>query len=144
MGKRKRNVRKIKRTCKLPIAKLQRQLWVYCKLLTRKIHGNTCYTCNTKNLSSSNWQTGHLFSKATLGANLKYDLRVLRPQCLTCNIWHGGRGADFISNMIIREGQAYVDQLSAERNLKVNPYEHYTMLISKYKIMLEDLDAKTS
>lgn len=133
---------RVKKQSKEPIAKVQRRLWVYCKLLTRKIHGNECYTCGQKNLEGSNWHTGHLLPKSTCGANLKYDLRVLRPQCASCNIWGGGRGADFVRNMIIREGQEYVDKIFAERNSKpIKAHDYYIMLAEKYRLMLGDLNA---
>lgn len=131
---------RIKKESKQKISVLQRKLWVYCKALTRKIHGNTCYTCGMKDLEGSNWHTGHLLSKASLGANLKYDLRVLRPQCAKCNIWGGGMGADFVRNMIVREGQEYVDQIFRERNSgTIKAYDHYLMLIEKYKLMLQEI-----
>ena len=108
-------------------------------MLTRAKYGNTCYTCDTKNLSGSNWHTGHLLAKASLGAYLKYDLRVLRPQCGVCNLFRGGMGAEFLRRIIIHDGQEYVDQIFKDRNLIVKAYDHYFMLTEKYKIMLEDL-----
>lgn len=139
MEHKRRKVRKqVRRTSKMPISKLQRKLWVYCKLLVRKLYPHECYTCGAKNLTGSNLHTGHLLSKASLGANLKYDLRVLRPQCANCNIWGGGRGADFLRNMILREGQDYVDKIFAERKSIIKAYDHYLMLTEKYRLMLED------
>lgn len=131
---------KLRRQSKESIAKLQRRLWVYCKLITRKVHGNECYTCGEKNLEGSNWHTGHMIAKAACGANLKYDLRILRPQCSVCNLWRGGMGAEFVRNMIIREGQEYVDGIFADKNITLkNAHEHYLMLAEKYKLMIQDL-----
>ena len=136
MAKRKRIIRRKIKSCKLPIAKLQRKLWVYCRMVVRKIYGNECYTCSSKNLEGRNWQTGHLIPKATCGAYLKYDIRVLRPQCSNCNIWNGGRGADFLKNMIEREGQEYVDKIFQDRNLIIKPYDRYMELLENYKKIL--------
>lgn len=140
MVKRKRNV--LRKVSKQPISKLQRKLWVYCRLLTRRKYGNECYTCGEKGLEGSNWHTGHLIAKAAIGANLKYDLRVLRPQCGVCNIFRGGAGADFLRNMIIREGQEYVDGIFRDRTLTTKAYPYYEMLIEKYKLMLDELDTQ--
>ena len=138
--KRKRSIRrKVRRTSKLPIAKLQRKLWVYCKLLIRKLYGNTCYTCDKKGLEGSSWQTGHFIPKSTCGALLKYDLRNLRPQCFHCNLNLGGNVALFMQKLIIREGQEYVDQIFKDRLLIIKPYDHYLSLVEKYKIMLEEI-----
>ena len=93
-------------------------------------------------MEGSNWHTGHLIAKAAIGANLKYDLRVLRPQCGVCNIFRGGAGADFLRNMIIREGQEYVDGIFRDRTLTTKAYPYYEMLIEKYKLMLDELDTQ--
>jgi hypothetical protein len=122
--------------------KLQTKLWELCKQLTRKIHGNSCYTCTQENLKGINWQTGHFLPKGSCGAYLKYDLRNLRPQCMRCNIDLGGNGAVFSRNLIIREGQKYVDDLFEDRNKQLpgkQSYEYYKMLFEKYKLILEEL-----
>lgn len=126
---------KLKKQSKAPISKIQRQLWVECKRIIRAKYGNTCYTCGKKNLEASNWHTGHMFAKASIGAYLKYDLRVLRPQCYFCNINCGGRGAEFIENMRDIEGDKYVDEIIKDRQKIVNAYEHYTALLARYKNM---------
>ena len=84
-----------------------------------------------------------MLSKAVLDPYLKYDLRVLRPQCSKCNIWNGGMGAEFHRKMIIREGQTYVDQFFRDRKFNVSSkeaYSHYESLIHKYELILEDLN----
>ena len=74
-----------------------------------------------------------MIAKASLGAFLKYSLRLLRPQCYNCNINCGGMGAVFIENMRRIEGDEYVDQILADRNVTVKAYDHYLKLLEEYK-----------
>lgn len=74
-----------------------------------------------------------MFAKASVGAYLKYDLRILRPQCYFCNINCGGRGAEFIENMRRIEGDEYVDQILKDKNVTVKAYDHYLKLLEEYK-----------
>lgn len=131
---------KLKKKSHRKISIIQRKIWEYCKILIRSKYGNVCYTCGAKGLSGSNWQTGHCWAKATLGAYLKYDLRVLRPQCYHCNINCGGRGADFIENMRRIEGNEYVDQIIKDKQITVNAMDFYIEIEQKYKKMVDDID----
>lgn len=124
---------KLRKKSKQSISLIQRKLWEHCKRITRERYGNTCYTCNAKNLSGTNWHTGHLWAKASLGAFLKYDLRVLRPQCMACNIWKGGMGADFYLKMWQEHGADYMNKLLADRKITVKAYDHYVLLLEEYK-----------
>lgn len=128
-----------KRKNKSVITKTQDKLWELCKQITRLEHPHICYTCNISGLSGSNLQTGHMLAKASLGAYLKYDLRLLRPQCLTCNIHRGGMGAIFIENMRKVEGNVYVDQVLKDRNVTVKALTHYQSLILLYEKRLKNL-----
>ena len=123
----------MRKESKQKISVIQRLLWVECKRIVREQFGNVCYTCGAKNLIGSNWHTGHLIPKAACGAYLKYDLRILRPQCYHCNINLGGNGAEFYRRMIQREGATYVDMLIADKNVTVKAYDHYVKLLVEYK-----------
>lgn len=123
----------IRKKSKQPISLIQRKIWELCKQIIRKRYGNVCYTCSRTGLEGSNWHTGHMLAKASLGANLKYDLRLLRPQCYNCNINQGGRGADFIENMRRIEGNEYVDRILEDRKLIVKAYDFYIQLLETYK-----------
>ena len=131
---------KLKRESKQKISVIQRKLWELCKNIVRKKYGNTCYTCGRSALSGSNWQTGHMWAKASVGAYLKYDLRLLRPQCAVCNLWQGGRGADFYSRMLQEIGQSAMDVLQKDRQVSVKAYDHYVKLMSDYQIILDNLN----
>lgn len=123
----------MRKQSKAPISKIQRQLWNECKRIIREKHGNTCYTCLRTGLCGSNWHTGHLWSKASLGAYLKYDLRVLRIQCYNCNINRGGMGADFYKNMLQEIGEEKMAELEKDRQKIVKAYDYYVTLLLEYK-----------
>jgi hypothetical protein len=127
---------------KLPLPKLQRKLWVVVRELAEKLYPKDCYTCESKNLTGHNCQLGHMIPKSVCGILLKYDIRQLRWQCSRCNIWGGGMGAEFVKRMMVREGTEYVEKIFQDRNSYVKPYEHYLFQLEKYKLMLEDLNAK--
>jgi hypothetical protein len=124
---------RLKKKSKQSISKIQRAIWQECKRIIRAKYGNTCYTCGARQLIAINWHTGHLISKASLGAYLKYDLRLLRPQCYSCNINKGGMGAIFIENMRKIEGNEYVNQILTDRSKTVKAYDHYINLLQEYK-----------
>ncbi len=125
----------MKKKSKQKISVIQRKIWEHCKRIIRKRYGNSCYTCGAKGLSGSNWHTGHLLAKASVGAFLKYDLRILRPQCYNCNINLGGAGAIFIENMRQINGDEYVDQILKDRNITVKAYDFYVELLAKYEVL---------
>lgn len=131
----------IRKKSKAPISKIQRQLWEICKQLIRKKYSNTCYTCSRTGLSGSNWHTGHLWPKASLGAYLKYDLRVLRPQCYHCNINLGGNGAIYYKNLMTEIGPEKLAELERDRNVSVKAYDHYLKLIGEYQELLKSFDS---
>lgn len=127
---------KLRRKSKSPIAKLQRELWELCKQITRRDYGNVCYTCGKTGLEGSGWHTGHMWAKASLGAHLKYDLRVLRPQCYHCNINLGGMGADFYTKMVEDMGKKYMKDLEKERQIIIKADEtFYKNKIEEYKLL---------
>lgn len=123
----------LKKASKQPISLLQRKLWEECKRIIREQFGNSCYTCPAKGLIGSNWHTGHLYPKASVGAYLKYDLRILRPQCYNCNINLGGNGAVYYQKMLKIEGQEYMDRINQDKQVSVKAYDHYQKLLEEYK-----------
>jgi hypothetical protein len=124
---------KICKTGKQPISKIQKLLWAECKRIIRARYPNVCYTCGATGLSGRNWHTGHLWAKASLGAYLKYDIRVLRPQCMVCNNHHGGMGADFYKKMLVEIGKNKMSELENDRNVSVKAYDHYVKLLEEYR-----------
>lgn len=123
----------MRKQSKVKLSVIQRQIWQECKRIIRKKYGNVCYTCGAQGLTATNWHTGHLYSKASLGAYLKYDLRVLRPQCYHCNINLGGNGANFYRLMEQREGKEYLEQIEKDKQISVKAIDHYQELLEKYR-----------
>lgn len=126
---------KLKKVSKQKISTLQVKLWEQCRRIIKEKYGNVCYTCGAKELTSSNWQIGHLLPKASLGANLKYDLRILRPQCFRCNINMGGNGAIFSQNIRNLEGEEYLEKILQDRQKTVKAYDWYEQLLEQYKLL---------
>lgn len=132
-----------KKVKKLSIGKLQKLLWEEVKRIVRtkyalgapKMPTETwiCYTCGKLITSKMDAHTGHFIAKSVCGAYLKYDLRNLRVQCMACNVWGGGMGADFYHNMVIREGQEYVNQLFKDKQKIIKAYDHYLQQYEEYK-----------
>jgi hypothetical protein len=133
--KKPKKVSKLNKVGKQPISKIQRMLWEECKRIIRTRYKNVCYTCGRTGLEGSNWHTGHMFAKASLSAYLKYDLRLLRPQCYFCNVNCGGQGAHFIENMRRIEGDEYVNQILKDRQITIKAYDHYVELLNRYKLI---------
>ena len=123
----------LKRKSKSLIRKTQDLLWQECRRIIKQRYGNTCYTCGKTGLEGANWQIGHLLPKASVGASLKYDLRILRPQCFHCNINLGGCGAEYLRQMQSREGSDYVTQIFKDKQKIVKAQDHYEKLLKEYK-----------
>lgn len=126
----------IKKKSKSSIRVVQDKLWEECKRIIKLRYGNKCYTCG-KEATGSNRHTGHMLAKAAVGAYLKYDLRILRPQCYHCNINLGGQGAVFIENMRNIEGDEYVDSILKDRQVSVKSQDHYEQLLEEYKQIIK-------
>lgn len=77
-----------------------------------------------------------MWAKASIGANLKYDLRILRPQCYFCNVNCGGRGAEFYARMLKENGAEFMEQLEKDRQVSVKAIDHYIKLLEEYKTMV--------
>lgn len=96
---------------KSELTKRKEKLWELCKQITRKVYGDTCYTCKKKGLEGSNWQTGHFLTSSTCSMELRYDLKNLRPQCMPCNKWKSGNWPAYEEHLIRDHGLEYVDEL---------------------------------
>lgn len=128
---------------KQPISVIQRKLWQECRRVAFLIYKDKndqvhCFTCQARNLQKFNRQLGHVpYPKSVLGANLKYDMKVLRWQCFACNIHKGGMGAEAYKRMLREEGKAYMEELEQKRNETVKAYSHYEELLEYYKSITE-------
>lgn len=99
---------------------LQDKLWKKCRELAFLMYKNDCYTCPARNLEGANCQLGHVpWPKAALSAHLKYDMRLLKWQCYSCNINKGGMGAEAYKRMLRENGKEYMESLERERQILV-------------------------
>lgn len=130
----------MRRKSKSNTKKLQDKLWELCKQITRKQYGRSCYTCGAYGLEGSNWHTGHMWPMATLSSHLKYDLRVLRPQCYKCNIHYGGMGAEFYRRMLSEIGKKNMEALEKEKQILIKADElWYQEKINEYEEISNNL-----
>lgn len=135
---------RLKKVSKQSISKLQRILWELCKQITRHRYRKKdgtwcCFTCGRVIDEAWKAQTGHGIPKASLGAYLKYDLRILRVQDYWCNINLGGNGAEFYRKLVEELGQEEVDKIYQDRQKTVKAYDHYQSLITQYQKELQSL-----
>ena len=126
----------MKKQSQQTISKVQRLLWQECRRVAKILYKNNCYTCPAKDLQGSNCQLGHLWAKASLGAYLKYDLRLLRWQCMRCNQFMGGMGADFFLRMWEENGAEYMEQLKKDRQVSVKAIDHYLKTLDIYRAIV--------
>lgn len=97
-----------KQVSKLPTVKsLESKVWLECKRIIRKLYGNKCISCG-KPAEGKSLHTGHLFRKRFLPLQMKYDLRLLRPQCVYCNLRMKGNEAWYAVNLLRSEGPDYL------------------------------------
>ena len=128
---------------KSPLAKLEDKVWEECRRITflrsKAQNGGLvrCYTCGALGLEGRNCQCGHLHPKGACGASIKFDLRLLRPQCFQCNINYGGMGAVFRQNMEKEIGKKQTDKLMMEamgsKGKPIKAFDHYTKLLGEYQ-----------
>ncbi len=137
---------RLRRKGKSESAKQQQKLWDLCKQIIRKKYPHTCYTCGATGLMGANLHTGHMWAKASLHALLKYDIRILRPQCYRCNMILGGMGAVFYEKMLKENGEKYMKDLEQDRwedkNVTLKSTDHYNNLIENYTQILKELNDK--
>lgn len=118
---------------------LKNKLWAECKRIIRSRYANpdgtwNCFTCGRHIDAPHKAQTGHFIASSICGANLRYDLRNLRIQDYFCNINLGGNGAEYYKRLVETEGQEYVDQLFADKNVTIKAdTQWYLDKIEEYK-----------
>lgn len=127
---------------------LQTKIWQECKRIIRVRYPHDCYTCGAKNLTGSNLQTGHLIAKKYLPYQFKYDLRFLKPQCMTCNLRYGGMGAIYLFNLL-NEDDCYspldfIKEVKKEKQIQKENQpkqkeviEFYTNLLERLKLIIK-------
>lgn len=93
---------------KLPTIKsLEAKVWKECVRIIRKKYDHTCIACS-KPCQGKNLHTGHYFRKKFLPLQMKYDLRLLRPECSYCNLRLFGNLEWYTINLIKQQGADYL------------------------------------
>ena len=129
------------------LARLRKELWKLCKLITRKrylLEDGTwvCYTCGSKIDKPKKAHTGHGIPDAFGGLLLRYDLRNLRVQDMRCNFHFGGNGAVYLMKLRDEIGDEEVDDMFRLLAMKDFEIEERSFLLEKiddYKKILETL-----
>lgn len=82
-----------------------------------------------------NQHTGHLIPDSVCGAYLRYDLRILGVQCMSCNIRHGGMGAEYYRVRAEKFGVEWVEGLFKEKDQRkdVKAIDHYRRILPLYQ-----------
>lgn len=103
-------------------AKLKKELWAVFSLHQKLVHSEdgvncNCYTCDKPLIiGSSDNHGGHCLSKAA-NPNLYFDERAVRPQCLRCNVSHGGMHYEFNERLKQEIGMESWQEMYANRKL---------------------------
>lgn len=75
-----------------------------------------CYTCGKiMEINSRDSQAGHLI-KITESMATAFDENNVRPQCMSCNRYNGGRQDIFYQNLVKEIGQKKVDILYIKKH----------------------------
>lgn len=126
---------------KSPQKKLEDKVWQECRRIQfdkyRKDNGLVdCYTCGAVDLEGSNAQLGHCYAKGACGMSMKYDLRHLRFQCARCNLFFGGMGAVFKSNLEKELGKKQAKQVEKDywhsKSTPVKAVDYLNKLLIEY------------
>ena len=121
-------------------AKLKKELdKIFSEYIRRKYSDSggcaTCFTCGKK----AYWkelQAGHFITRSALAT--RFDEDNVRPQCIGCNIFGGGRQVQFAEKLQKELGKKIVETLfkKAKQITKYFPYEERIIF---YKNKLKEL-----
>lgn len=126
---------------KLPTIKsLEKKAWELCKQIVRKKYKNssgnwTCYSCGEPIYEAGKCHTGHFMKKGSLPMALKYDLRILRPQCVGCNLFKDGNESAYAIHLLKDHGEKYLLQLDED----VKYHKGHTMGTMESREFLQNL-----
>jgi hypothetical protein len=98
---------------KVKIKTLEGRVWKLCKEIIRAKYPHVCISCG-KNVEGSSLHTGHYFRKRYLPLPMKYDLRLLRPQCSYCNLRLHGNLEWYTVGLLKSHTAEYIMQIAKE------------------------------
>lgn len=120
-------------------AQLKKELWGVFSLHQKLVHSADgenceCYTCGKLlKIGSADTHGGHNLSKAG-NPNLYFDERSVRPQCLRCNVHHGGMHYEFNERLKQEIGlEAWQDMYDNRKVVVKKNADWYLEKIAHYK-----------
>lgn len=135
---------------KLPkIKTLEAKVWLLCKEITRLRYPHKCVVCE-KDIEGKRLHTGHLFRKKFIPLQMKYDLRILRPQCPFDNMRMHGNEAWYSWYIVKNHGADYFLQIGED----IKKYQKIELslpekrqfllsLVSEYQQVIQELSTGT-
>lgn len=131
------------------VSTIKSRIWAMCRTIIRHTYGTkNCYICGKEITELKKLHTSHLFKKESLPLPLKFDLRLLRPSCYTCNRQKHGNEGWFVLKLIENEGLEYVLQIvkdikntpdiksvPIQREFLLDLEQKYVKLIESYQRM---------
>ena len=126
----------IQKPKKVSISKLKKKAWdafsIYMRTKYSCPHGiSFCYTCG-KEGTVKTMQAGH----GIAGRNnaVLFDERVVRPQCIGCNLFGGGKYAIFMGQLIGQYGaEEFADIVADSTKVVQRKAKDYIEIYEKYK-----------
>lgn len=123
---------------------LKKKLWGIFSRFIRLSHADEngmvrCFTCG----ALKNWkeaQAGH-YHHGTVSLNLYFDERNVKPQCVRCNMWLSGNGAEYALGLQRLYGPQILETLDAEKNMRDKYYDsELQSMIDMYKMKLKSYE----
>jgi hypothetical protein len=121
----------------LSLASLKKKAWKTLSLYLRRQAANswgyaTCYTCGARD-RYKNLQAGHAIGGR--GGSVLFDIDLIRPQCVRCNIFLRGNYTVFTTKLIQEKGMDWWEaKLASSRIVKKWSRADLEALIARYSV----------
>ena len=125
---------------------LKNKAWKLCSEYVRRKDADEggfvgCYTCGT----SLHWKLEAQAGHAIGGRNnaVLFDVDILRPQCVACNVFRRGNYPVFTAKLIRENGLEWFEQklIASRQAVKISRTD-YEEKIGHFKQLLAELDSR--
>ena len=120
------------------LKKFKKKAWNLCSLYHRLKHADrngyvTCYTCGVRKHYKDGIQAGHAF--AGRGKEVLFMDEVIRPQCVGCNMFQGGKLDVFTYKLRKELGDKRFEELYLKAHGDRGQWKRWELeeLIERYK-----------